>query len=100
VLQNGTTVACSSVRTVEGRSEPRVICDGDVHLYRVDGDQQLLARLLDVSNNGFRAMHSTPDLPPGREFQFRHRFFVGRARVVWTRAIAGHTESGFQVVRG
>lgn len=84
---------------VESRREPRIICEGEVDLYADDG-QRLRAQLLDVSNNGFRAKYTSPDLAPGREFRFRHRFFVGNARVMWTRPVAGCTQSGFQVVRG
>jgi hypothetical protein len=88
------------LQSFEHRSEPRTICEGDVRLYADGLSGELMARLLDVSNNGFRAMHSSPDVTPGREFDFRHRFFVGRARVVWTRPYAGSTQSGFQVLRG
>ncbi len=84
---------------IESRSEPRIICEGEVQLYADGSGQALRAQLLDVSNNGFRACYNSPDLAPGSEFRFRHRFFVGKARVVWTRPVAGSTQSGFQVVR-
>jgi hypothetical protein len=82
------------------RNEARDICRGNVHLCMDDSGTESRAELLDVSSNGFRAQHSVPELQPGREVRFQHRFFVGRAKVVWTAAVGGHTQSGFQVLRG
>ncbi|HYL39012.1 MAG TPA: hypothetical protein VEV17_24055 [Bryobacteraceae bacterium] len=56
--------------------------------------------MIDVSSDGFRAQHTVPDLQPGLEVRFQHRFFVGRARVMWTTLVGGRTQSGFQIVRG
>ncbi len=80
------------------RAESRFVCQGDVHL-RV-GTVEFTGEMLDVSQNGFRAAHRCPDLRPGHEVHFQHKFFVGTARVAWTADIAGRTESGFQVLRG
>lgn len=83
----------------ENRREERVVCQGDVQLYFDDSGKESLAKLLDVSSNGFRATHTHPDLRPGREVRFQHLFFVGKARVVWTNEVAGLTQSGFQILR-
>ncbi len=64
------------------------------------GAQNVIAELVDVSNNGFRVQHSFPELTPGSEVRFQHRFFVGQAEVVWTELIAGRLQSGFRVLRG
>ena len=82
----------------EIRREPRFVCQGAVRLY-FDNDQNFLGELVDVSNLGFRVAHHQPDVPPGSEMRFEHKFFVGKAKVVWTRPVAGRIETGFQIVR-
>jgi hypothetical protein len=84
----------------ELRGEDRDICRGHVHLSVDDSGHEFPAELMDVSSNGFRARHSDPRLLPGREVRFQHRIFAGRAKVVWTALVGGHTQSGFQIVRG
>src|SRR5438270_3131062 len=97
---NGVSVGKSTMHAAcEGRGERRVVCQGDVQLYFDDCGKESLAKLLDVSSNGFRATHTVPDLRPGRQVRFNHLFFVGIARVVWTEEIGGLTQSGFQVLR-
>ena len=82
----------------ELRRETRVICNGQVRLSL--GPYDVVAELVDVSNNGFRVQHSFADLQPGSEVRFQHRFFVGQAEVVWTQLVAGRLQSGFRVLRG
>ena len=53
--------------------------------------------LMDVSNNGFRAIHSDPWLQPAKCAS--SIFFVGQAEVVSTQLVAGPLQSGFRVVR-
>jgi hypothetical protein len=84
----------------EGRREGRLVCQGDVQLYLDDCGKESLGRLLDVSSNGFRATHTVADLRPGRDVRFIHLFFVGMARVVWTKDVGGRAQSGFQILRG
>jgi hypothetical protein len=81
------------------RSETREFCQGNVQLSMDDSGYESRGEMLDVSSNGFRARHSLPDLQPGLEVRFQHRIFVGRAKVVWTALIGGHTQSGFQIVQ-
>jgi hypothetical protein len=85
------------VPSSEHRREARVVCNGKVRLSV--GAQEIFVDLMDVSNNGFRVVHSYPELQPGREVRFQHRFFVGQAEVVWTHLVAGRLQSGFRVVR-
>ena len=80
------------------RRYARTFSRGQVHLCIDDSESR--GEMIDVSSDGFRAQHSVPDLQPGREVRFQHRLFVGRARVMWTLLVGGHTQSGFQIVRG
>ena len=83
----------------EFRSEPRRVCTGEVCFFH-DGPPatESFGTLVDVSSHGFRATHSA-SLQFGSEVRFRHVLFVGRARLVWTRAIFEKAESGFQILR-
>jgi hypothetical protein len=81
----------------ENRREGRIVCHGQVRLSI--GPQDLFAELADVSNNGFRVVHMHPELQPGRNVSFQHRFFVGQAEVVWTQSVAGRLQSGLRVLR-
>ena len=82
----------------EIRREPRFVCQGEVRLY-VD-DDSFLGELVDVSNLGFRVAHNQLGIAPGDEMRFQHKFFVGKAKVVWTKSVAGRIETGFAIVRG
>jgi hypothetical protein len=54
--------------------------------------------LLDVSTNGFRAIHNSPTLASGQIVLFEHSGCTGRARVVWTRIDGSQVQSGFYVL--
>ncbi|HLI82967.1 MAG TPA: hypothetical protein VKV17_03565 [Bryobacteraceae bacterium] len=54
--------------------------------------------LLDISANGFRALHNCPTLAAGYNVLFEHAGQKGRARVVWTRIDGGQVQSGFYVL--
>jgi hypothetical protein len=82
------------------RWQARSFSRGHVHLCVGDSLNESRGEMIDVSSDGFRAQHSVPDLQPGLEVRFEHRLFVGRARVMWTLLVGGHTQSGFQIVRG
>jgi hypothetical protein len=85
---------------VENRREPRSFCDGEVRLVLDDPDaREIVGEMVDVSNQGFRASHRDWGIAFGREVRFTHRFFRGRARVVWSRALDGLIESGFAILR-
>ena len=84
---------------IEFRREPRIHCDGQVHLDIEHASiPEAMARMLDVSKTGFRAAHNRADLRPGMLVRFQHQLFVGQARVVWTHPHAGRLESGFLII--
>lgn len=85
-------------RLVESRREDRTVCQGQVHLAPDDG-AAILGEFLDVSSGGFRASYRERSLAAGTEVRFRHRFFEGRARVIWSNAMPDRTHSGFLVLR-
>ena len=85
-------------RLVEGRREERTVCQGQVHLASQDG-AEILGEFLDVSAGGFRASYREQKLAAGTEVRFRHRFFQGRARVIWSNSMPDRTHSGFLVLR-
>ena len=60
--------------------------------------QQIVGKLVDVSDSGFRMSHDCSSLTAGLFVDFAHFEAKGRARVVWTRIVAETVESGFVVV--
>ena len=88
------------VQFVDCRKEARTVCQGEVHLV-AEGNPPvfILGEVLDVSSSGFRAAYREPSLSAGAEVRFRHKFFQGRARVMWSNPMLNATQSGFQVVR-
>ena len=80
------------------RREPRAAARGEVELFldHASGDS-VVARLLDVSANGFRAAHDCADLHTGLEVEFQHPHGSGRARIMWNRVVEGRWETGFFV---
>jgi hypothetical protein len=85
---------------VDCRKEARTVCQGEVQLV-AEGEPPvlILGEVLDVSSSGFRAAYREPSLSAGSEVRFRHKFFQGRARVMWSNPMINGTHSGFQVVR-
>lgn len=84
----------------EQRREPRLLCHGEVRLTYNDGAaHEVVGKMLDVSNSGFRAVHGDLSLQRGTEVEFNHPIFRGKARVAWTRSVYERVESGFSVVR-
>ena len=85
-------------RLAEGRREQRTVCQGEVQIAPEDG-AAILGEFLDVSSGGFRASYRDRSLAAGTEVRFRHRFFEGRARVIWSNSLPDRTHSGFLVLR-
>ncbi|MFN7923959.1 MAG: PilZ domain-containing protein [Bryobacteraceae bacterium] len=81
----------------EQRRETRHIVQGEVRLGI--GGTETIGDLIDVSGFGFRARHDSPTLQPGQEVSFQHRFFVGKAEVVWTHPLGAQFDSGFRILR-
>jgi hypothetical protein len=84
---------------VERRAHPRRPASGDVSL-RPEGlmSEPLHGRLVDVAQSGFRARHDCQGLVAGQIVEFRFKALQGRARVMWTRILHGHVESGFFIL--
>lgn len=78
------------------RREPRESAPSEVLLYV---EQPLACRipacLLDSTARGFRASHHFAALSTGQEIRYRNQHRQGRARVVWTRVLPDHVETGF-----
>jgi len=54
--------------------------------------------MVDIHGSGFRARHSFQALGSGRIVEFAYGSVQGRARVVWTRILSDHVESGFLIL--
>ena len=92
--ESGTTASLP-----ERRKEYRSRAHGVVQLLLEDPAPQVIsARLMDVSNSGFRAVHHCASLSSGQEVRFTHGLAHGRARVMWTLTLPTAIESGFLIV--
>jgi hypothetical protein len=58
----------------------------------------LAGQMVDINGSGFRARHSFQALGSGRIVEFAYGSVHGRARVVWTRILSDHVESGFLIL--
>lgn len=101
----GVVGACAGAGTLENRKEERCPADGSVCLILDhDGAEAVNGRLADVSQSGFRAVHRSRELNPGRviRFHFEDRQSgqkrSGWARVVWTRVLDSVVETGCFIV--
>ena len=81
------------------RTEPRrpasghvQICPGGFPAISIPGE------MVDINGSGFRARHSFQALGSGRIVEFAYGSVQGRARVVWTRILSDHVESGFLIL--
>jgi hypothetical protein len=88
-----------NIATAEKRRETRRAAYGAVHL-KITTPRviEIVGRLLDVSENGFRMSHSYTPLAAGQVIEFRHAMASGHARVVWNRILADRAETGFLVL--
>lgn len=91
--------------TIENRREERFAVEGTVSLILdQDGLEAVDGRLADVSRSGFKAVHQSQHLAPGKvvRFQFedqqRARPRSGWARIVWSRFQNSMVESGCYIV--
>lgn len=83
----------------ENRKEARSPARGTV---RIQLPEQLAleitGKLIDISANGFRAMHTHSDLATGQTVWFRHVAASGQARVIWNCITSDSIETGFLIV--
>jgi hypothetical protein len=90
----------SIARSIDNRREVRTVCQGAVYLSQeADSGAAIQAEVIDVSSSGFRASYLERSLAVGTEVLFRHKFFQGRARVMWSSPVLHSTHSGFLVLR-
>jgi hypothetical protein len=85
---------------LDHRAEPRFVCRGKLEITFESPDQRRLeAELTDISNHGFRIIYQGELLSSGTEFAFRHQFFQGRARLMWSHRSERYNEGGCLVIR-
>lgn len=91
--------------TIDNRKEERFPADSFVCLILDhDGSEAVNGRLADVSQSGFRAIHASQKLTPGRVIRFHFedreskRRRSGWARVVWSRVLDSVVETGCFIV--
>ena len=83
---------------VDRRKEARRPVQADVHFFTEDASVESDGQLVDLSNSGFRASHQTFTLRSGQIVRFQHAHAQGLARVMWTRILGSHVESGFLIL--
>jgi hypothetical protein len=89
----------SSLKIRDQRREQRRLATGRVHVRCSDPQpMEIEGRLLDLSTNGFRMVHTCVSLAAGQLVEFSHPEAEGRARVMWNRVLAEQVESGFFVL--
>src|SRR5689334_12710483 len=83
----------------ERRAEPRRPASGHVEIHP-EGFRavSVLGEMVDVNSSGFRARHGFQPLGSGHIVKFAYGSVKGRARVVWTRILSDHVESGFLIL--
>jgi PilZ domain len=97
--------AALDLAVLEQRKEERHQVDGSICLILDhDGADAVTGRLVDVSRSGFRAVHGSQELTPGRVIRFHYddrdsgTRRSGWARVVWSRVQEPMVESGCYIV--
>ncbi|MGA3023999.1 MAG: PilZ domain-containing protein [Bryobacteraceae bacterium] len=80
----------------ERRAESRRPAEGKATLW-LNGCA-VPGNLVDIAKSGFRARYRSPALLSGSIVEFELPGVNGRARVVWTRILGEHVESGFLIV--
>ena len=84
---------------IERRRERRKQADDVVYLVvGLPRPQLVVAKLVDLSSAGFRAVHNHMRLAAGEAIQYFQSSTSGAAVVVWSRILDGAVESGFQII--
>lgn len=85
----------------ERRQEPRHRAHGEITItVSQPVEQSFQGRLVDISDSGFRAVHSCMTLSPGDTVSYVHSMASGEARVIWRRLHPqnpAESECGFYV---
>lgn len=83
----------------ERRTETRHSASGQVKLRPVGfAPTPIPGQMVDINSSGFRARHGFQALVSGHIVEFAYGNLEGRARVVWTRILKDHVESGFLIL--
>ena len=100
-----TTDRIPTASPADNRKEERRLAEGGVCLtLDRDGLEVVNGRLADLSTSGFRAVHTSRELTPGRVVRFHfedrecRKQHSGWARVIWSRIETSSVETGFFVV--
>src|SRR5579863_5442647 len=92
-------VRAATAADEDRRSERRYRGQGPLKLSFDDpAPREIVGRLLDYSQSGFRAAHKCAALRPGQVVVFQHAFAGGKARVMWNRIANARVETGFFVI--
>jgi hypothetical protein len=84
---------------IERRRERRKQAHDVVYLVvGIPRPQLVVAKLVDLSSGGFRAVHDHMRLAAGDAVQYFQSSTSGSAVVVWSRILDGAVESGFQIL--
>ena len=90
-----------NISVAEKRRETRRPASGIVHVkINTPRPFEIIGRLLDVSDSGFRMTHTYTPLTSGQVVEFRHHEKAGQARAVWNRITGESVETGFLIVAG
>lgn len=83
--------------TKERRQQPRNTTQGTVVLRdEKDASVRVLAQLINVTERGFSASHFHKAFAVGQVVKFQEWF---RAKVIWTREVDEHQETGFLIIQ-
>ena len=89
----------SPVSTSDRRRERRHRIDAELRFSFDDPSrQEIVGRLLDYSQSGFRATHAYAALHTGQIVHFKHVSADGKARVMWNRISGDSVETGFLII--
>lgn len=61
-----------------------------------DDSVRVLAQLINVTERGFSVSHFHSGFAVGQVVKFQEWF---RAKVIWTRSVGDHQETGFQIIQ-
>jgi hypothetical protein len=89
----------SEASSRDRRMDLRVVCKGKIRIVQPSWAVPFRGELIDISANGFRVSFAHPAPAAGSEVEFKHRFFRGRAQLMWIVRKENHFEAGCRVLR-
>jgi hypothetical protein len=79
------------------RRHPRTAVHGEAELVLEDSSK-VSGDVIEISHGGFRLRHEYRGFKEDQRVSFVHAFDKGKARVVWSRQVGPHMESGFCIL--